>query len=208
MSNESNGKFFLFAFLAEWGLFIFFITAFLLSRIYIWSPVSVDGHSMDPTLQDQEKLLMIKTSSIQRFDIVVASETDENGTEKLIVKRVIGMPGDTIRYENDVLYVNDKEVDEPYLDEYLAAFQKDKLQSTYSYNKQFQEIASKASAFTIDAAGNASFSVTVAEGEYFLIGDDRLVSKDSRYVGNFKADAIKGEILFRIWPLNRIGTVD
>ncbi|HEL1583901.1 TPA: signal peptidase I [Streptococcus suis] len=208
MSKKSSETFFLFAFLAEWGIFIFFITAFLLSRIYIWSPVSVDGHSMDPTLQDQEKLLMIKTSSIQRFDIVVASETDANGDEKLIVKRVIGMPGDTIRYENDVLYVNDKEVDEPYLNSYKAAFAKDKLQSTYSYKKQFQEVASNASAFTVDSSGNSSFSVTVADGEYFLLGDDRLVSKDSRYVGNFKAEAIEGEIIFRIWPINRIGTVD
>ncbi len=63
---------------------------------------------MDPTLQHQEKLIMLKTSSIDRFDIVVASETDSNGKEKLIVKRVIGMPGDTIRIENDVLYVNDQ----------------------------------------------------------------------------------------------------
>ena len=121
-------------FIAEWGFFILFIVAVFASRYYIWNPVSVDGHSMDPTLKHQEKLIMLKTTSIDRFDIVVASETDSNGDEKLIVKRVIGMPGDTIRYENDVLYVNDQKVDEPYLDEYLDAFQKDKLQEVYSYN--------------------------------------------------------------------------
>ncbi|WDT36884.1 signal peptidase I [Streptococcus pneumoniae D39] len=56
--------------------------------------------------------MCIRDSPIDRFDIVVAHEEDGN---KDIVKRVIGMPGDTIRYENDKLYINDKETDEPYL---------------------------------------------------------------------------------------------
>ncbi|HFI0695268.1 TPA: signal peptidase I [Streptococcus suis] len=196
------------SFLAEWGPLILFMLAIFASRYFLWDPVSVDGHSMDPTLQHQEKLVMFKTTSIDRFDIVVASETDSDGTEKLIVKRVIGMPGDTIRYENDVLYINDQEVDEPYLDEYLAAFQKDKLQEVYSYNKQFQAVAQSAQAFTQDANGYVDFTVTVPEGQYFLMGDDRLVSLDSRSVGTFSRDKIKGEVVFRFWPFNRIGAVD
>ncbi|HEM3701684.1 TPA: signal peptidase I [Streptococcus suis] len=196
------------SFLAEWGPLILFMLAIFASRYFIWDPVSVDGHSMDPTLQHQEKLVMFKTTSIDRFDIVVASETDSDGTEKLIVKRVVGMPGDTIRYENDVLYINDQEVDEPYLDEYLAAFQKDKLQEEYSYNKQFQAVAQAAQAFTQDANGYVDFTVTVPEGQYYLLGDDRLVSLDSRSVGTFAREKIKGEVVFRIWPFNRIGTVD
>ncbi|HFU3984697.1 TPA: signal peptidase I [Streptococcus suis] len=194
--------------LAEWGPLILFMLAIFASRYFIWDPVSVDGHSMDPTLQHQEKLVMFKTTSIDRFDIVVASETDSDGTEKLIVKRVVGMPGDTIRYENDVLYINDQEVDEPYLDEYLAAFQKDKLQEEYSYNKQFQAVAQAAQAFTQDANGYVDFTATVPEGQYYLLGDDRLVSLDSRSVGSFARDKIKGEVVFRFWPFNRIGTVD
>ncbi|NQJ22826.1 signal peptidase I [Streptococcus suis] len=195
-------------FLAEWGPLILFMLAIFASRYFLWDPVSVDGHSMDPTLQHQEKLVMLKTTSIDRFDIVVASETDSDGTEKLIVKRVVGMPGDTIRYENDVLYINDQEVDEPYLDEYLAAFQKDKLQEEYAYNKQFQAVAQAAQAFTQDANGYVDFTVTIPEGQYYLLGDDRLVSLDSRSVGTFARDNIKGEVVFRMWPVNRIGTVD
>ncbi|MFM0586852.1 signal peptidase I [Streptococcus suis] len=195
-------------FLAEWGPLILFMLAIFASRYFLWDPVSVDGHSMDPTLQHQEKLVMFKTTSIDRFDIVVASETDSDGKEKLIVKRVVGMPGDTIRYENDVLYINDQEVDEPYLDEYLAAFQKDKLQEEYAYNKQFQAVAQAAQAFTQDANGSINFSVTVPEGQYYLLGDDRLVSLDSRNVGTFARDKIKGEVVFRFWPVNRVGTVD
>lgn len=195
-------------FLAEWGPLILFMLAIFASRYFLWDPVSVDGHSMDPTLQHQEKLVMFKTTSIDRFDIVVASETDSDGKEKLIVKRVVGMPGDTIRYENDVLYINDQEVDEPYLDEYLAAFQKDKLQEEYAYNKQFQAVAQAAQAFTQDANGSINFSATVPEGQYYLLGDDRLVSLDSRSVGTFARDKIKGEVVFRFWPVNRVGTVD
>ncbi|HFI0238116.1 TPA: signal peptidase I [Streptococcus suis] len=195
-------------FLAEWGPLILFMLAIFASRYFIWDPVSVDGHSMDPTLQHQEKLVMFKTTSIDRFDIVVASETDSDGTEKLIVKRVVGMPGDTIRYENDVLYINDQEVDEPYLDEYLAAFQTDKLQEEYAYNKQFQAVAQAAQAFTQDANGSVNFTVTIPEGQYYLLGDDRLVSLDSRSVGTFSREKIKGEVVFRMWPFNRIGTVD
>lgn len=62
-----------------------------------------------------------------RFDIVVAKETDENGNEKRIVKRVIGLPGDTIKYENDQLYINGKKTDEPYLKEYISKFKKDQI---------------------------------------------------------------------------------
>ncbi|HEL2594089.1 TPA: signal peptidase I [Streptococcus suis] len=196
------------AFLAEWGIFLLFMAAFFASRYFIWNPVSVDGHSMDPTLQHQEKLIMLKTTSINRFDIVVASEVDSSGKEKLIVKRVIGMPGDEIRIENDVLYINGQEVDEPYLDDYLAAFHKDKLQEEYAYNKQFQALAQSAQAFTLDANSYPSLSYIVPEGHYFLLGDNRLVSLDSRTVGPFTRANIKGEVVFRMWPFNRIGTVD
>ncbi|TCD45565.1 signal peptidase I [Streptococcus sp. X16XC17] len=194
-------------FLKEWGVFSLIIIAFILSRWLIWSPVTVDGHSMDPTLQDSERLLMVKTASIERFDIVVASELDEHGKEKLIVKRVIGMPGDTIRYENDVLYINDEQVDEPYLKESLAAFSKDKLQSAYSFNKSFQILAQNAGNFTLDANGSPNFTVQVPKDQYYLIGDDRLVSQDSRVVGSFSKDSLEGEIVFRLWPLDRIGNI-
>lgn len=195
-------------FIKEWGLFILFMTAFILSYLFIWVNVAVDGHSMDPTLADGERLFVVKTAKVDRFDIVVASETDENGDSKKIVKRVIGMPGDTISYKNDKLYINDKETDEPYLKDYQKLFAKDKLQETYSYNKLFQQLAQQSEAFTEDASGSADFTVTIPEGEYYLMGDDRIVSKDSRAVGTFTDDSIVGEVKFRFWPFNKIGTVD
>ena len=198
------------AFLKEWGSFILIISLLLLSRIFLWANVRVEGHSMDPTLADGEILFVVKHLPINRFDIVVAHEDAEN---KDIVKRVIGMPGDVIRYENDKLYINDKETDEPYLAEYLQRFKNDKLQSTYTgkgwegdKGTYFRNLAQKAQAFTVDVNFNTSFSFTVPEDEYLLLGDDRLVSSDSRHIGTFKASQIKGEAKFRFWPLNRIGT--
>ena len=94
--------------LREWGLFILFITFFLLTRLFLWLPVQVDGHSMDPTLANNQRVIVLKHTSIERFDIVVAKEV-ENGKTKQIVKRIIGMPGDTITYQNDKLTVNGKE---------------------------------------------------------------------------------------------------
>ena len=65
------------SFLKEWALFGLIIGGIILSRIYLWTPVRVDGHSMDPTLADSEYLLVINKLPIDRFDIVVASETDK-----------------------------------------------------------------------------------------------------------------------------------
>ena len=194
------------SFLKEWTLFGLIIGGIILSRIYLWTPVRVDGHSMDPTLADSEYLLVINKLPVDRFDIVVASET-ENGKTKEIVKRVIGLPGETIEYKNDVLYINSKETDEPYLKDYIQKFKEDKLQSTYSgkgfeeNGELFRQMAQIAEAFTVDKDGNATFSITLKKDEYLLLGDDRIVSKDSRQVGAFKKEQIKGEAVLRLWPL-------
>ncbi len=197
-------------FIKEWGGIILIMTLLVLSRLFLWSNVRVEGHSMDPTLADGEVLFVVKHLPINRFDIVVAHEDEGN---KDIVKRVIGLPGDTIRYQNDKLYVNGNETNEPYLADYIKRFKDDKLQSTYSgtgfegdKGTFFRSIAQKAQAFTVDVNYNTNFSFTVPEGEYLLLGDDRLVSSDSRHIGTFKAKDITGEAKFRLWPMNRIGT--
>lgn len=194
------------SFLKEWALFGLIIGGIILSRIYLWTPVRVDGHSMDPTLADSEYLLVINKLPIDRFDIVVASET-ENGKTKEIVKRVIGLPGETIEYKNDVLYINGKETDEPYLKDYIQKFKEDKLQSTYTgkgfeeNGELFRQMAQIAEAFTVDKDGSATFTKKLLDDEYLLLGDDRIVSKDSRQVGAFKKEQIKGEAVLRLWPL-------
>lgn len=202
-------------FLKEWGIFLLIIVAIILSRIFIWSLVIVDGHSMDPTLADKERLAIVKTSSIDRFDIVVAKEETSTGDTKDIVKRVIGMPGDVIKFNNDKLTINNKVYCETYLNNFHKQLANGTLAETYgaypltnSLTEQnrnlFVSLAENTKAFTTDSTGNPSFTVTVPKGEYFLMGDNRVVSQDSRAVGTFKRSAIIGEAKLRIWPLNKI----
>ncbi|AMD32946.1 TPA: signal peptidase I [Streptococcus agalactiae] len=194
-------------FIKEWGVFILILSLFLLSRIFLWQFVKVDGHSMDPTLADKEQLVVLKQTKINRFDIVVANE-EEGGQKKKIVKRVIGMPGDVIKYKNDTLTINNKKTEEPYLKEYTKLFKKDKLQEKYSYNPLFQDLAQSSTAFTTDSNGSSEFTTVVPKGHYYLVGDDRIVSKDSRAVGSFKKSTIVGEVKFRFWPIRRFGTIN
>ncbi|HHJ0621323.1 TPA: signal peptidase I [Streptococcus pyogenes] len=190
-------------FIKEWGPFTLFLILFGLSRLFLWQAVKVDGHSMDPTLAHGERLIVFNQARIDRFDIVVAQE-EENGQKKEIVKRVIGLPGDTISYNDDTLYINGKKTVEPYLAEYLKQFKNDKLQKTYAYNTLFQQLAETSDAFTTNSEGQTRFEMSVPKGEYLLLGDDRIVSRDSREVGSFKKENLIGEVKARFWSLNKM----
>lgn len=124
----------------------------------------VDGASMDNTLKSGQRLLVNKKDTVERFDIVVLNEREEeNGPAKKIIKRVIGMPGDVVTYINGILYINNQKVQEPYLtDENITNFK------------------------------TVSFTITVPENHYFVLGDNRDVSKDSRQVGSFVDKAVIG----------------
>lgn len=150
--------------------YIVIVVVVVLIRTFIITPVRVDGDSMKNTLKNGDILLLYKLSSINRFDIIVLDEEKDN--EK-IIKRVIGMPGETVAIKNGKIYINDKVID----DEYAYG-------ETSDYNK-----------------------VTLKDDEYFILGDNRLISKDSRYFGPIKDNEIKGKIIFRLFPFTKIGTV-
>ncbi|WEV60249.1 signal peptidase I [Streptococcaceae bacterium ESL0729] len=193
-------------FIREWGFVIFIGLVMLLSRIYLWAPVSVSGHSMDPTLADKQYLIMIRSKDFKRSDIVVAKETD-NGETKDIIKRVIGLPGDKVVFKDDVLTINGEVIKEDYLDDYKAKFKEDKLQATYAFDSFFQERAANSKAFTVDAQGNPDFEIDLADDQYLLLGDNRIVSKDSRQVGSFTKEEILGKAKFRLFPLKTLGPI-
>lgn len=150
--------------------YIVIVVVVVLIRTFIITPVRVDGDSMKNTLKNGDILLLYKLSSINRFDIIVLDEEKDN--EK-IIKRVIGMPGETVAIKKGKIYINDKVID----DEYAYG-------ETSDYNK-----------------------VTLRDDEYFILGDNRLISKDSRYFGPIKDNEIKGKIVFRLFPFTKIGTV-
>ena len=165
---------------------------------------NVSGHSMDPTLKDSTYLVSNKLSQLKRFDMVVAQELDKNGKPYGVVKRIIGMPGDKLEYKHDVLYINGVEVSEPYLDDYLNKFKSGELESEYTYDDNMKLRAKTSPSFTTQDNDSATgepnedistFKVEVPTTGYFLMGDNRLVSKDSRQVGAFPRENIVGKVV-------------
>jgi signal peptidase I len=194
-------------FLKEWWHILFFLIFFVLLKTFVFSNIKVDGPSMDPTLEHKERMIMLKFGKIKRFNIVISKEPDD--PEIKIIKRVIGLPKDTITYDHDQLYINGKKYKEPYLDEYKKLWKKDKLQKTYDYNPVFQARAEKAEAFTVDEDWEMKFTIKVPRGHYFLMGDNRLASKDSRSseVGPVPFSDIQGKVTLALWPPKRFGLV-
>lgn len=150
--------------------YIVIVVVVVLIRTFIITPVRVDGDSMKNTLKNGDILLLYKLSSIDRFDIIVLDEEKDN--EK-IIKRVIGLPGETVAIKKGKIYINDKVIDDEY---------------AYGETSDFDK-------------------VTLADDQYFILGDNRLISKDSRYFGPIKDNEIKGKIVFRLFPFTKIGTV-
>lgn len=183
----------------------------ILSRVYLWEIITVSGHSMDPTLQDKEHLLLIKTKKIVHNHTVVADEKDQlTNKTTIVIKRVIGLPGDVISYNKDILTRNGKEISEPYLDEFKKMYHnktlgnfyeqypKNSSKTTQDHLDAFSELAKTRQAFTTDKDGNTSFSITVPKNSVYLLGDNRLLSSDSRYFGSLPMSTIEGKINFSI----------
>lgn len=167
---------------AEFALLIGFV---LLLRLFVFNPVEVSGTSMEPNYHNADRLWQTSIVSPRRFD-VITFKSPRNG--KSLVKRVIGVSGDTIRYENDQLYINGTPYDEPYLDEFKESKETDLLTDD----------------FTIETVVNST-TKTVPEGSYFVLGDNRQKTDDSRYFGFVDKDAITGVVFFRFFPLEKIG---
>ncbi|MEK4222532.1 signal peptidase I [Bacillus sp. FSL W8-0116] len=153
---------------------------------FLFSPYIVKGESMSPTLEEGNKLIVNKMKNIKRFDIVVFHAPNSN---EVYVKRVIGLPGDTIEMKNDVLYINGVAYKEPYLN---------KLKKQYSYLNRFT------GDFTLkEITGKEK----VPDGKVFVLGDNRLRSNDSRRFGFIDEKDIIGSAVFRAWPLQKIGVM-
>lgn len=163
--------------------YIVILIVVVLFRTFIATPVIVRGDSMLPNLKDKEMLILSKISyrlsSIKRFDVVVLDESKIDSDDKLIIKRVIGLPGDYIEYKDDVLYINGEEVKENYDRDVTEDF---KLENICACSK-------------------------IPEGKYLVLGDNRGISKDSRYIGLIDKKYIKGKAVFRLFPLNKMSKV-
>ncbi|MBR4461794.1 MAG: signal peptidase I [Erysipelotrichaceae bacterium] len=140
---------------------------------FILMPCMVQGSSMYPYLQNGDygfSFIISKNLGIRRFDVAVIDIPDAE--DKLLVKRVIGLPNEKITFIENKLYVNDEYVEEPFLSE-------DTL--------------------------TKDFEVVLGEDEYFCMGDNRSVSRDSRYYGAFSRKDILSTKLFVIYPFKDFG---
>lgn len=185
--------------------FLIIITFIVIIRWFIATPVRVNGSSMTPTLKNGDTMLLYKltkkTKGIKRFDIVVI-ETDSGR----LIKRVIGLPGDKVKYEiekNDdkeigVLYINGEKIEEKFLSEDAKV---DTCKNVWEvdYNICNNED-------TIFKGEN--HEVTVPEGEYYVMGDNRINSKDSRMIGFIEDKNVLGTTEIILFPFNRTGKVD
>ena len=143
----------------------------------LWLPVlQIFGNSMTPTLEDGEIIFSVKDKHLEQGDIVAFYYNN-----KILIKRVVANAGDWVDMDPDgTVYVNDRELEEPYLT-----------------GKDF-------------GGADIEFPYQVPEGKYFVMGDHRATSVDSRHtsVGCVSQEQMVGKILLRIWPLNRITWFD
>ncbi len=159
---------------------VIFLTWFVLT--YVGQRTEVSGDSMESTLTDGDNLIVDKITyrfkDPQRFDIIVFPFQYEE--ETYYIKRIIGLPGETVRIDEEgVIYINEEPLKESYGREVIRD----------------------------DKIGIASEPITLGEDEYFVLGDNRNNSSDSRMqvVGNIHRKDIIGRAWLRIWPLNKFG---
>ena len=157
--------------------YVLIIVIALLIKFFIFSPIKVNGTSMSPTLEDGDIMILneigYRIHGLERYDIAVAKIDGE-----LLIKRVIGLPGDKIEYRDNKLYVNGE-----------------------FFYEEFKH--GDTSDFSISELG----SDVVPENSYFLVGDNRGNSKDSRTVGFIPKDKIIGKTRVIVFPFNRTSTV-
>lgn len=150
------------------------ISAFII--VFLYQPVKVEGTSMMPSLDDQERIFVNKFvyrwEPIERGDIVVFRYPRD--PSKSYIKRVIGVPGDRIRIDAGQLFVNNEAVEEDY------------VPASYADERSYSEIV-------------------VPPRSYFVLGDHRSMSNDSRDFGPVREGYIFGKAVFGYWPMDKLG---
>lgn len=158
------------------------LIALLINR-FVLQRNTVVGTSMVPTLQDHDELLVEKISHLwrpyQRGDIITANthERTDEGREQIVIKRVIGLPGEHVMVRDGDVYIDGSRLDEPYLTE---------TGITQAHNVTFNDLV-------------------LGDDEYYLMGDNRVWSRDSRDIGPIHRNQIIGKVLIRILPIKQFG---
>lgn len=171
----------LLTFLDSLKTFLIVILIGILLTVFVIQKNIVQGSSMVPTLQSGDQIFVEKISkyiSLKRGDIVTVEHTDPTHPEVLLIKRIVGLPGETVEIKDGHVYINQQLLAENYLDGSVET----------NIDPQY---------------GQAQ--VTLGKDQYFILGDNRPVSKDSRHIGPITKDQIIGKVLFRFYPFDKFG---
>ena len=198
--NESWGRFVL-DIVIIWAVLMGIF--FLLFR-FVLSNDTVSGPSMQPSFENGQRLISVRHAQIKRGEVVIVKAPDEPGA--LYIKRVIGMPGEKIVSKNNQIYINNKKLSQPWLtqgkkmidagsDTLYSATQNFTMKSL-ARSRQFQQYYTKSQLNYINKYNR------IPKETYFVMGDHRSVSKDSRYIGTIKRKNVVGVVKLRYWPLN------
>jgi len=164
---------------------IFAVGIFFFVYLLIMRPHKIKGQSMQPNFPDSEYLLTEKVTyylnNPSRGDVVVLTPPPNVSTTDEFIKRVIGLPGEKVMVKNGHVYINDKLIHEPYLADSVYTNPGDFLAEGVEY--------------------------TVPAGEYFVMGDNRPNSSDSRYWGPITKSEMTGRAWIIYWPINKTGVV-
>ena len=151
--------------------------------LFIMSPQEISGASMEPNFHNGEYILtnkiIYKFKEPIRGDVIIFKSPKDKTVD--YIKRIIGLPGDTVRLENNSYYVNDVKIEEPYEPSDMPI-----------YGGSFL------------AEGD---EITVPEGQYFVSGDNRPHSSDSREFGTIAKEEFIGQAFFRYFPVSQLGLI-
>jgi signal peptidase I len=201
----------------------------LLLIIYVAQPFRVEKTSMEPLLHDGDRILVSKISlllePIKRGDIVVLN--NPRNPEESWIKRVIGLPGEEVRIDDGVVYINGRELKEIYIPEEKRLGPKNTFppESVAELTRRYEHMMSRFGMVLEDNPGHgdsAKVAQLIPEGYYFVMGDNRIYSMDSRdsvYTindpdhpkeggpGLIPKGYIYGKAVFRYWPLDKFGFI-
>ena len=166
--------------------FVFAVFVIILIFIFLFRIVTVDGHSMDSTLSDKDRVIISHLNyDPKNDDIVVVNSSVLN---KTLIKRVIGIAGDTVKidYNINTVYVNGKAISNEHIDNTML----DKGMFDPSFK-----------------ISDGVYEYKVPENSIFIMGDNRNNSTDSRTIGFISKDDVMGHVIFRLYPFKEFGSI-